>query len=100
MDGRPAGFISAPTKPLEVVTDSDVFWTRLGGLGMIVVGLTIFVGGLFFIFGSFLLPPSDNPLLEAVRGNHYMAALLPHMFPVMVVFVITNWLAMKLFRHN
>lgn len=46
MDGRPAGFISAPTKPLEVVTDSDVFWTRLGGLGMIVVGLTIFVGGL------------------------------------------------------
>jgi len=54
----------------------------------------------FLILGSVLLPQTEVAVLEAVRGNHYTAALLPLLFGVGVMFVIPNWVFMKLFRHN
>jgi hypothetical protein len=54
----------------------------------------------FLIFASVLLPPTSIPVLESVRGNYYMASLLPLLFPVMFVFVVPNWVSMKMFRHN
>ncbi|MBA0819974.1 hypothetical protein Gohar_025632 [Gossypium harknessii] len=83
---------------------TTTFW----GLLLVGIGTLILPGFLFTAFMSKLLPPSNYPLIAAIRNDRsfsfssmlgYYCYLVPLTLPILVIAVYFHWLSMKLFKH-
>jgi hypothetical protein len=41
-----------------------------------------------------------SKLLDACRNDHFYVYLVPMILPVGLIFIVLNWMGLKLFRHN
>ncbi|KAJ1719448.1 multisubstrate pseudouridine synthase 7 [Coemansia erecta] len=70
--------------------------------GAILLALTVvvFVGAVYALAVSKVMPHTGVAVLDAVKDDHYYCLLLPVSALSFVIAVFCNWLGMKYFRHN
>ncbi|KAK8641240.1 hypothetical protein V6N13_010658 [Hibiscus sabdariffa] len=79
--------------------DGRLRTTTFWGLLLVGIGSLLLPGFLFAAFMSKLLPPSNYPLIAAIRNDRYYCYLVPLTLPILVIAVYFHWLSMKLFKH-
>ncbi|GMI81598.1 hypothetical protein HRI_001829100 [Hibiscus trionum] len=79
--------------------DGRLRTTTFWGLLLLGIGTVVLPGFLFTALMSRLLPPSNYPLIAAIRNDRYYCYLVPLTLPILVIAVYFHWLSMKLFKH-
>ena len=74
--------------------------TEIIGSLIITMAAIFFIGLFYAMFGSKLLGPTGNYLLDFIREDEYYCFLLPLLLPVTVIALYCNWVSMKFFRHS
>mmetsp|Transcript_58808 Transcript_58808/g.67016 ORF Transcript_58808/g.67016 Transcript_58808/m.67016 type:complete len:112 (+) Transcript_58808:48-383(+) len=70
------------------------------GYSLIVIAFLVFFVFMYACIFSKLLPETNHVLLDYIREDYYYTILLPTLIPTSVLWVYSNWVSLKFFRHN
>ena len=90
--GMPVGHI--------IVRPGEDWATVLWGCLLLGCTFLFFVGSLYAIVVAKHMPTTGNVFIDAIKDDHYYCYLVPFTIPVLIIAVISNWVALKFFRHN
>jgi hypothetical protein len=77
------------------------FTTIVWGWILIVGSFLIYASMMFWMIFSKFMPDTGNAVIDWIKYDHYYCyVIVVALFPVLPVFIYSNWLSLKFFRHN
>lgn len=78
---------------------TDVKYDR-EALALITATSIYFIFNIYTLVISKLMPPSSYQIIQWIQKDNYYTFMIPLLGPVICLFVLFNWLGMKLFKTN
>ncbi|KAF9100090.1 hypothetical protein BGX29_001178 [Mortierella sp. GBA35] len=83
-----------------LISDQEPDTTYLWGYLLFFSTMVGFTVCMYALVASNYMPLTGNKTLDWIKKDSHYCMLVPVTIPVTVLFVLFNWLGMKLFRHN
>ncbi|KAF9145872.1 hypothetical protein BGX30_006355 [Mortierella sp. GBA39] len=83
-----------------LISDQEPDTTYLWGYLLFFCTMVGFTVSMYALVASNYMPLTGNKTLDWIKKDSHYCMLVPVTIPVTVLFVLFNWLGMKLFRHN
>lgn len=83
-----------------LISDQEPDTTYLWGYLLFFCTMVGFTVSMYALVASNYMPLTGNKTLDWIKKDSHYCMLVPITIPVTVLFVLFNWLGMKLFRHN
>ncbi|KAF9917316.1 hypothetical protein FBU30_000801 [Linnemannia zychae] len=83
-----------------LISDQEPDTTYLWGYLLFFCTMIGFTVSMYALVASNYMPLTGNKTLDWIKKDSHYCMLVPVTIPVTVLFVLFNWLGMKLFRHN
>eukprot|EP00696_Hemimastix_kukwesjijk_P011617 gnl/Hemi2/24569_TR8265_c0_g1_i1.p2 gnl/Hemi2/24569_TR8265_c0_g1~~gnl/Hemi2/24569_TR8265_c0_g1_i1.p2 ORF type:complete len:102 (-),score=14.59 gnl/Hemi2/24569_TR8265_c0_g1_i1:345-650(-) len=80
--------------------EPDAVRTMWHGVYLLVASMLFFVGTMYALVVSKIIPLTGHPLFDWIARDWYYCLLVPLLIPVAMFVGYLNWMAMKFFRHN
>lgn len=74
--------------------------TMVWGCLLLLASFCFFVLSIYAMLVSEHMPDTGIELVDAIKRDQYYCYLVPFTLPVFVIFVVSNWVSLKFFRHN